>query len=255
MEKHFKIREDLSMKYKGYTLYRIEATKYLPEHDVKKGDIGGWIENEDRLSENAWIADEAKVFADAIVWGNAEICGEAEVRDYAKVFGNTLIFGNAKVHGNAKIRGYAAVGGNARIFGNAVVQGYAEIRDNAEVADNAIVSNSAKVSGDALIHGYARVMGNAVVGGDANIWCSAEVCGNAEVIGDVLEQENDCKNIIGVRYNITITPKYIQIGCQHHTKEEWWNFTDREILEMDGKEGLKWWKKWKPILQLICEEE
>lgn len=243
MEKHFKIRKDLSMEYKGYTLYRIEATKDLPDHNVKKGDLGGWIENEDRLSENAWIADEAKVFADARVWGNAEICGEAEVRDYAKILGNTLIFGNAKVHGNAKIRGCAKIGGNAMIFGNAVVKGYAEVNDDA------------KVSGDALIHDYARIIGNAVVYGDANIWYSAKVCGNAEVIGDVLEQENDCKNIIGVRYNITITPKYIKIGCQYHTKEEWWSFTDREILEMDGKEGLKWWKKWKPILQLLCEEE
>ena len=237
MEKHFKIREDLSMKYKGYTLYRIEANKDLPGHGVKKGDLGGWIENEDRLNGNAWIADEAKVFANAIVWGNAEVYCEAEVCDYAKVLGNTLIFGNAKVHGNAKIRGCAEVGGNARIFGNAVVQGYAEVRDNAEVADNAIVSNNAKVSGDALIHGFARVMGN------------------ADVIGDVLEQENDCKNITGAKYNITITPKYIKIGCQHHTKEEWWNFTDREILEMDGKEGIKWWTKWKPILRFICDEE
>lgn len=22
---------------------------------------------------------------------------------------------------------------------------------------------------------------------------------------------------------------------------------------MDGKGGLKWWKKWKPILQAICD--
>jgi hypothetical protein len=67
MEKHFKIREDLSMEYYNRTLCRIEATKDLPQHGVKKGDLGGWIEKEENLQDNAWIADEAKVLDDAKV--------------------------------------------------------------------------------------------------------------------------------------------------------------------------------------------
>jgi len=52
---------------------------------------------------------------------------------------------------------------------------------------------------------------------------------------------------------ITYTSKVIQIGCQRHTIEEWKNFNDRSILEMDGKEALQWWNKWKPILMQIIE--
>jgi len=53
--------------------------------------------------------------------------------------------------------------------------------------------------------------------------------------------------------NIVEKFEYLQIGCERNTIERWFNFTDREILEMDGKKALKWWKKWKPILVAILE--
>ena len=53
--------------------------------------------------------------------------------------------------------------------------------------------------------------------------------------------------------NIVEKFEYIQIGCERNTIERWFNFTNREILEMDGKTALKWWKKWKPILVAILE--
>ena len=53
---------------------------------------------------------------------------------------------------------------------------------------------------------------------------------------------------IGGRYFIAYTHDVIQIGCEQHTHEEWRNFTKKEILKMDGKEALKWWKKHKKWL-------
>lgn len=44
-DKHFKLREDLSLTFLGRKLFRIEATKDLKKHNVKAGDIGGYIEN------------------------------------------------------------------------------------------------------------------------------------------------------------------------------------------------------------------
>ena len=231
MEKHFKIREDLSMKYLGRTLYRIEATKDLPRPFVKKGDLGGWIEKEENLQDNAWVADEAKVY------------------------GNAIVSGDAIVSGGAIVSGDANVSGNANVLDNAWIYDNAKVQDNTIIYDNVVICGNAKVYGNAKIYGNAWVYGNASVYGNSKILNSARVCGNATVCNDVLQHKKDCKNITGERYNITITPKYIKIGCQHHTKEEWWNFTDREILEMDGKEGLKWWNKWKPLLKGICEDE
>ena len=104
------------------------------------------------------------------------------------------------------------------------------------------------VYGDAVVYGDAEVYDDAVVYGDA------EVYGNAEVCGDTISKSDDLYNITSnSQYNITILPHSIKIGCQFHKKEDWWNFTDREIIEMDGKDALKWWRVWKPILQAICE--
>lgn len=237
MKKHFKIRKDLSMEYYERTLYRIEAIKDLPEHNVDKGDIGGWIEKEENLQGNAWVADEAKVYDDAQVYDDAWIA------DAAKIFGDAKICKNAKVYGKAEVYGYAEVSGNAEVHGRSKVYG------NARVFGNATVMDYAKVYGSAFTFDNAAVSGNAKICGHARVFARAAVCGG------IIRHPNGCKNIAGARYNITITPNYIMIGCQCHTKEEWWNFIDREILRMDGKAGLKWWKKWKPVLQLICEEE
>ena len=43
------------------------------------------------------------------------------------------------------------------------------------------------------------------------------------------------------RYLVTILSHHIKIGCQCHTIEEWENFTDEEILHMDGRLALRWW--------------
>ena len=75
-------------------LYRIEALKDFS--DVKKGDKGGFVENETNLSQydNCWIYDDAKVYENAIIYGNA------------------LAFGNAEIYGNAMISGYASIEDN-----------------------------------------------------------------------------------------------------------------------------------------------
>jgi hypothetical protein len=53
-------------------------------------------------------------------------------------------------------------------------------------------------------------------------------------------------------YEITYTFEVLQIGCERHTIEEWKTFNDERIIRMDGKEALKFWRKWKDtIMQLI----
>ena len=83
----------------GYTLRQIEAIENFG--DVKKGDIGGWIETEKNLSMygNAWVSDDARVFGNARVSGDALVFGNALVYDDAWVFGNALVSDDARVSG------------------------------------------------------------------------------------------------------------------------------------------------------------
>lgn len=82
---------DETMEYHGRTLHRIQALKDF--RDVKAGDLGGWINSEENLSQygNAWVADEAKVFQFARVCDNALVFGTAEISGDATVFGNAEI--------------------------------------------------------------------------------------------------------------------------------------------------------------------
>ena len=131
----------------GETLHQIQALKDFS--DVKKGELGGWIEKEMNLSQdgNCWISGDARVFGDARVYGDAIVCGDAIVYGYAevcddakvhgdsKVFGDAAVYGNARVSGDAKIFGYAMVYGHAIVYGNAKVYGDAEVYGNAEVSE------------------------------------------------------------------------------------------------------------------------
>ena len=87
----------------GVTLYQIQALKDFS--DVKKGDIGGWIQAEKNLSQenNCWV------------WGDALVYGDARVYNDAMVYNDALVYGDAWVWGDANVSGKAQVSGNARV--------------------------------------------------------------------------------------------------------------------------------------------
>ena len=63
----------------GHTLHQIKALKDFS--NVKKDDLGGWIEDYRNLSQsgNAWIYDDAQVLDYAFVSDNASIEGHASI--------------------------------------------------------------------------------------------------------------------------------------------------------------------------------
>jgi NDP-sugar pyrophosphorylase family protein len=214
----------------GITLYRIKSLRTFS--DVNKGDLGGFVEKESNLSHknDAWIYDDARVY------------DEAYVSCDARVSGNACICGNAWVSGNAIVRDNALIAGNARVNLNA------EVYDTASVYGNASIYGNSKVSGKARVYDRARVYGRASVSGDARVCSSAKVAGETVATNNVLSIDFDT-------YDITVTDNHIKIGCQQHTKQQWWSFTDEEIsaMDSDADKALQWWNKWKPILMAILE--
>lgn len=194
-------------------IYRIRALRDFG--NVKKGDLGGYVQSEENLSHegNAWVYDEAKVYGKACIRDNAQIRDEAEVSGFAEVFGNAVlddesfvseyakVYGNsqlsggaqieleAEVYDNAEISNGALISGHARVYGNAcvsdesVVCDYAEVYDKAEVFNYAYVGGHAKVYGNATVYGQAEVNGNAEVYGVAKVFGNALVCDHVKVYG------------------------------------------------------------------------
>ena len=143
MEKKYKLTEE-TINLGVKTLHRIEALRDF--NDVKKGNKGGFIENEKNLSQsddcwvycdakvycNAMVYGNAKVYEDARIYGNAKVCHNAAVFGDAVVYGYVMVFGDAMVYDNAKVYDNAQVSGNAEVFGNAEIRGDAEIASNSD---------------------------------------------------------------------------------------------------------------------------
>ena len=106
----YKLTDETMTTECGVLLHRIECVCSFG--NVKAGDKGGWVQNENNLSKNgnAWVFDNARVFDNALVCGNAKVCGDAWVFDNARVFDNALVFDNARVYDNAQVYGDALIG-------------------------------------------------------------------------------------------------------------------------------------------------
>lgn len=94
--KKFEMLKDDKIEIGGNTLYRIRALKNFG--NVKVGDIGGYIEMSENLSQEGrcWVYDSACVF------GNARVFNSTYVFDNALVFGNAQVYGDAQVYGNVR---------------------------------------------------------------------------------------------------------------------------------------------------------
>ena len=88
--KKFELTAEFVTNVFGKKLFRIKAL--VAFGNVEKGELGGFIENEDNLSHdgNAWVSGDAQVSGDARVFGDARVSGNARVfgdADYAVVTG------------------------------------------------------------------------------------------------------------------------------------------------------------------------
>ena len=145
----------------GRKLYQIKALKDFG--NVKAGDLGGYIEKEENLSQDgiAWVSDNACVYDNARICNNAHVYGNARIYNNAQVFGNACVYGDAEVFDDARICDTARIYDTAWIYGNAQIYGNACVCDNAEVFDNACVLGKAQVYDTTWIHCDAQISSNA----------------------------------------------------------------------------------------------
>lgn len=91
---------------------QIRALRDIPEIDVSKGDLGGFVSSQTSLSHNGnswvfeggYIGDSAIVEGDAIVGGGAVVTGTAHVKDSAVICRDVVVDGNAIVGGDIVVR-------------------------------------------------------------------------------------------------------------------------------------------------------
>ena len=198
----YTLRRDLTKNVDGRILYRIEATKDFS--DVKKGDLGGWIEKEDNLSQK----------------------GDCWVYSNACLFNNVVVKDNAQIHGNARIYDDTYIFDNASIYGNATLYNSVKVSDEAKVHGNAIITDKVKVFGNADIYGYAKLCDECKIYGEAVIRDYGFVYGEAEIAGDaIIKDKFDyivCRNnwSSGRYFTYTHSNKMWKVGCFYGTGKE-----------------------------------
>ena len=233
----------------GTILYRIKALKDFG--NIKKGDLGGYVESEDNLSQegNCWIHDEAKVLDNAMVFGNAQVLDHAIVKDYAIIGdnatisdsacikgSNVLISGKSHIYGaviidNSKITGECNIGGNVKIDNSSIFNslitgpGYISI----STIINSIIEDFAKIEQSKLK--YSSVINGSSVdsAGIENVtMLDGAVVKNVSIKNAVLGSEADISSVSDL---ITIN----QISAKYNPDETCNGYTfylskDKEIL-------------------------
>lgn len=180
MKNKYKLTDTYITLEDGRKLYQIQALRKF--NDVNEGDLGGYVENEDNLSQrgNCWVYDSACAYDDCLV------CGNAIVRDKATVCGKALVYGNCIITDNALVSDNANVYGKSVVCGNVTVNNKSKVYDNAYVSDNATIGRCSKVYENAIVSGDTLINDNAEVYGNANISGIAWVYDDAKVSGDAL---------------------------------------------------------------------
>ena len=79
---------------------------------------------------------------------------------------------------------------------------------------------------------------------------SADLLGNR--LWSLTGNSENIKSIQNDKYDICYTDKVMQIGCEQHGINNWFNFDDDRISKMDSG-ALEWWKLWKPTLKNIIK--
>lgn len=158
--------------YLGRTLYRIQALKDFCNSNinVSKGDIGGWVESEDNLSQEGlcWVGRNAMVLKKAKVLENALVTDVSVVTD------NAIVCGNAYVHKDSYITDHAIVSGVANLCGGVRLHDYTRVLDRATVRDitlkgRVIILDAAGLIGTSESELYQQIgltlEGNQIIGG------------------------------------------------------------------------------------------
>ncbi len=60
-------------------------------------------------------------------------------------------------------------------------------------------------------------------------------------------------HVWGLYWPVLILDEYMQIGCQVHSVREWETFSEGEIIQMDGKNALRFWRNHKQMLMSLCK--
>ncbi|UNY39866.1 glucosamine N-acyltransferase [Bacillus phage vB_BauM_KLEB27-3] len=238
--------------YNGRKLHRIEALKDIDTMNVLKGDLGGFVESENNLSQegDCWIFHDAMVYHNARVYENASVFHDAKVFDDAKVFGKSIISDDANIFGSAQINKLSYVSGQAKVYDNAIVTDYSNIRSDAEVFGNAKIFHShievgSKIFGNATLKNRSYIRESKI---SSNQTFKGIYLNNAQIL-----HENQC-SIIYLKFLDEYLYSYIKRNQITYTLNNT-NYNSREFIAYIKNNSSPYYDHRRELLDIITLNE
>lgn len=155
MDKKYELVLDKPYNYRSHVLYPVRAVRDF--NGVHAGDIGGYVESEDNLSQdgNCWIYGKSKVYGTSVVTGDATVHNSdiynSVIADAAHVHDSSvrdsMVLKSALVHERSVVRNHCIITDEARVASGSTVADYASMKDYSLVRRGSSVSNS-RLNGD-----------------------------------------------------------------------------------------------------------
>lgn len=166
---------NITMKFQGRTLYRIRALKDF--YDVKKGDLGGWVSNENNLSQedNCWIYDDAKCMDNSKMYDNSTMhgCskmydnsamhGHSEMYDLSKMYDDSTLYDYSTMYDNSEMHDSSEMHGNSTMYDNSLMFDDSALYDNSTMYGNSAMFDDSEMHGESEMHGYSRMCGDSML--------------------------------------------------------------------------------------------
>ena len=157
----------------------------------------------------------------------------------------------------ARIGEWARIGEGASIDARASIGEWASIGEGARIGARARIGEGASIGEWARIGEWASIGEGARIGARASIGEGARIGARASIgEGARIGEGDDCGRPIYIaplpfgppEYYITATQKNLAIGCKLHPLDWWMAASDKEIIALDGKKALEYWRRAKPII-------
>lgn len=253
MEKKYELT-NITKEYGGKTLYRIRALKNFG--DVKAGDLGGWVQSEDNLSQKGycWIYDNAKCMDDARMYDNSRMYDDSKMYWNSIMYDDSRMRDKSEMRGNSKMYGYTIMRDNSIMYDNSTMYG------NSRMYGNSVMYDDSKMFGNSTMYDNSRMYDNSVMYDNSKIYSYGMLRGESELHGtNKLHGELDSKVdkyidipnpqgriVTGILKNGKIL---FNIGCQKEISEE--VFVDRIYNEDGGIEEHPYRKEYLKIIEMI----
>lgn len=129
-------------------VYRIRATQNLERHDVRCGDLGGWVSTDAVLTGESWV------FPGGLLAGGAMLGHGSTVKEGATVRGNAVLLGSA-------VNDKSVVEDDALVV-NSIVCGESYVWDDSVVVNSFVRDSTMQVRARAI---ECSLWGGVILGG------------------------------------------------------------------------------------------